>query len=230
MTVEANSEGHKAVCTWLGTVLPYRFTRAVRVASSGTVTMNYAVTNLGFARLPFIWVARAALPLTANTHLDLPYGARAMVGASHGNALRGLSSEFRWPAALAEKARFDFSNPEQVARRYAGRFFVELPDGTKQVAVDEGDARLEVGFDGNMVRGLGLWLNKREWSPDRRAKPEQSLSLEPRIGSSDSLTEALGKSNGVQWIAPDEVREWTLTLRVARAESLAGARAARRGQ
>jgi hypothetical protein len=177
--------------------------------------MGYAVENVGTARLPFIWVAHSVMPLTADTRLHLPVGARVRVGAAHGSALRGLASEFRWPVALAEKATLDFSRPDLVARRYACQLFVDLPERTKMVAVEEADARLELWFDDGAVSNFGLWLNKREWSPDRRVKPELNLAIGPSMGSADSLADALGASQNAQWLEPGETRAWALTWRAA---------------
>ncbi len=249
LSVETNADGQQAVCIWEGRVMPYRFTRAVHITADGTVIMRYQVVNNGANPLPFVWVGHAVLPMNTTTRLDTRPGLRTRVSATHGDAMRGLASEFRWPSTPLEKRIVDFSSPDQVARRYACQLSLDLasgegaaagrpgvaavegsarPDATV-IAVEEGDARLELAFDQGQIPHLGLWFNKREWtSPHpfpsgKRSKPELNLAIEPRMGSADSLVDALGREAGsdaaqraAHWLAPAETRSWVLSWRAVR--------------
>ncbi len=211
--VETQAEGQRIACEWAGRRMPYRFTRTVQVTPAGTVVMRYAVTNRGAGPLPFIWSAHPLFPLTPETRLDLPDGARVRVWSQHGDALRGLASEFRWPHARLEKRLADLTMPDTLARHYACKLFLDIPQGTTIVAIEEGDKRLEVTFDDRQVPHLGIWINKRGWTPFPRGKPYLNFGLEPCIGAPDSLTDALGEWRGGQWLSPGETRSWGLTWR-----------------
>jgi len=217
--VETHAEGQRLVCQWTGRRMPYRFTRSVQVTPAGAVVMQYAATNPGQSPMPFIWSALPTISLSSATRLDLPGGARVRVYAQQGDALRGLASEFRWPHARLEKRIADLTIPDQLARHYACKLFLDIPPGMSIAAIEEGDTRLEVAFDERQVSNLGLWLNKREWTPLARGKPYLNLALGPCIGAPDSLADALGEWRGAHWLAPGETRSWAVTWRTRRLEA-----------
>jgi galactose mutarotase-like enzyme len=217
--VETHADGQRAVCRWTGRRMPYQFTRSVQVTPTGAVVMEYSAANMGRSPLPFVWSAHPVFPLSPTTRLDLPGGARVRVCAQYGDALRGMASEFRWPHVRLEKRIADLTTPDELARHYACKLFLDVPVGTTMVGIEEGDARLEVTFDEHQVPHLGLWLNKRQWTPFPRGKPYLNLALEPCIGAPDSLADALGEWRGAQWLASGETRSWTLVWRTRRLES-----------
>jgi galactose mutarotase-like enzyme len=216
VAVETHPDGQCIVCQWPGRRMPYRFTRSVQVTSAGAVVIKYQLANVGQSPVPFIWSALPMFPLGPTTRLELPGGARVRVGARHGEALRGLTPEFRWPHARLEKRIADLTIPDQLARHYACKLFLDVPPGMNIAAIEEGDARLEVTFDERQVPNLGLWLNKREWTPLARGKPYLTLALGPCIGAPDSLADALGEWRGAHWVAPGETRSWAVTWRTRR--------------
>lgn len=219
--VETFDGAQQATCVWSGRRMPYRFTRVVRVDGSGAVTMRYEVTNEGAARLPFIWSSHPILPLTPDTRIVLPDGARVRVHAEHGIDLGGALAEHKWPRLTVAKKRLaDFSRPDAVARHYACKLFLDLPVG--RAAVEEaGGARLEVEYDAREVPHFGLWLNRRGWTPFkgglfRRARPYLNFAFEPCIGAPDTLSEALVAWQSAYWLEGGETRRWTLTWRGTR--------------
>jgi hypothetical protein len=221
VTVETTADGQVATCVWEGRRMPYVFTRAVRIAPSGDVVMRYEVRNTGPEPLPFVWSSHPLLPLTEQTWLDLPAGSSVRVDGRHGEAVH-MAEDFRWPRVRLEKAIADLSWPAAAARHYACKLFVGLPTSGAVVAVEEGAARLELLVGGDDVSTVGIWINRRGWSPNRRIKPYLNLGFEPCIGSPDSLTTALGTWAGGQWLPPAAVRRWSLTWRagVPRADRL----------
>ena len=215
IAIQTQADGQRATCTWTGRRMPYVFTRGIYVNAVGVVVLDYAVRNTGTEPLPYIWSAHPLFPLAPTTRLDLPPGARARVWARHGDALRGMATEFRWPHVRLEKRIVDMSVPEEVARRYACKLFIDLPPGTSNVGFQDGAARLDVSFDSHAVPNVGLWLNKRGWTPFRRGTPYLNFGLEPCVGAPDALTDALGSWHAAHWLAPGETREWKLTWRAA---------------
>ncbi len=211
--LETNDEGLHASTEWRGRRMPYRFTRVVNVQPSGGVVMRYAVANEGADPLPFLWCAHPLLPLTPQTRLILPEGARARVYSQHHIELTGLThgAEARWPYFRTPKGEVDLSRPDAVGKRYACKIFLDLPTGSLgYAAVQEGEARLEVTFDVREVPTFGLWLNRRGWTPFRRGEPYLNLGFEPAIGAPDPLTDALGAWKGAHWLRAGETRTWTL--------------------
>jgi len=217
--VQTDPAGQRVACRWDGRRMPYRFTRVVQVTPAGAVVMRYDVTNTGTNPLPFVWAAQPMFPLSGATRLDLPPGARVRVAARYGDAVHGLASEFRWPHARLEKRIAELSVPDQLARHYACKLFVDVPPGTTMAAIEESGARLEVSFDERQVPNLVVWINKREWKPLPRGKPHLNLAFGPSIGAPDSLADALGDWRGAHWLAPQQTRSWTLTWRARALET-----------
>ena len=212
--------GHRAHLTWQGAALPYRFERALVVTPTGAVRCDYAATNLGEMKTPFIWSAHPLLPLGRDTRLELPDGARVRVWAEHGIDLGGAGAEHRWPRARSGGQLIDLSAPGRAWKRpYACKLFVDLPPGEQCVRVIDGGQALTARFDAAEVPQMALWINhgawnplpRTSWLPWRRPAPYRNLAFEPAIGAPDTLSEALGAWDGVHWLNPGETRRWTVT-------------------
>jgi galactose mutarotase-like enzyme len=206
-----DADAEWAVARWRGRRMPYRFARTVRVGGDGVVTMRYAATNDGDRPLPFLWSSHPLLPLTPSTRVVLPDGARVRVYAQHGIDVGGAGAEHRWPLLAVAGELVDFSRPDRVGAGYACKLFVDMPVG--RAAVEENGARLEVAFDVREVPNLGLWINRRGWTPFAGGTPYLNLAFEPCIGAPDTLSDALGDWHGAHWLRAGETREWELRWR-----------------
>ena len=215
-TLETRPEGTFATTGWQGRRMPYRFVRGVFVRDTGSVEMQYAVSNDGDVRLPFVWSAQALLPLTKGTRIVLPEGTRARVWSQEGVELGGPGAYLRWPRAAIGGKLVDLTRPDEVARTYACRIF--LDPGAGRAAVEADGARLEVSFDIEQVRHVVIGVNKPGWSPFGKRRSARTVALAPSIGSPDSLSEALGAWRDAAWLEPGETREWRLTWRASAVE------------
>ncbi|MEO7963071.1 MAG: hypothetical protein ABIT38_04085 [Gemmatimonadaceae bacterium] len=220
LDIVTGGEGQRAVLTWRGGRLPYRFQRDVRVLPTGVVHMDYAVVNDGNERLPFVWSAHPLFPMTQETRLILPDGARLRVFARHEIELGEVRSEHRWPVVRGGGKAHDFSNPYAVAKRYACKLFLDMPEG--EATLREGDTELTVRFQSPDVPHFGVWLNKRGWTPFRREEPYMNLAFEPCIGAPDTLSDALGDWKSASWLEPGQERRWSLEWSARRVEQTTG--------
>jgi galactose mutarotase-like enzyme len=216
-SLETREDGMYAASGWEGRRMPYHFVRELFVSRDDRVEMRYAVTNAGPAPLPFIWAAHPLLPLTETTRLIFPDSTRVRVWSQQGIELGGPGAELRWPRAAVGGKLVDFSTPDTVARSYACMLFLDVPTG--YATIEEAGARLQVTFDTSQVSHVGLWINKRRWTPFRAKRPYCNLALEPCIGGAGSLTEALGAWRNAAWIKPGETRTWQLVWRAVPALS-----------
>jgi galactose mutarotase-like enzyme len=218
--LSTDDDGHRAVLTWQGEYLPYRFERTLLVTPQGEVHCEYAAANLGDQRIPFLWAAHALLPLSQATRVQLPDGARTRVSAEHGIDLGGPGAEHRWPRLRSGGQLLDFGAPALAWKKpFACKLHVELPPDVLVLQVREGDEVLTASFDGAEVPHVGLWVNhggwnplpRTSWLPWRRPAPYFNLGFEPGIGAPDALADALGAWEGAQWIEPGAVRQWSVT-------------------
>lgn len=200
----------RAVTEWTGERAPWRYARELRVVPDAVI-MRYWLTNEGKEKLPFLWGARATLPLGEATMLELPDSSRTRIGAQQGIDLLGVGAEHRWPKLRSAKAIVDFSKPDAVARKFSCTLFVDLASG--RASVTEGPHRLFVEFDASRVANFEVSVDRRGWAPFGGGSNTSSVVIAPRIGVPDSLSEALGGWNGAQWVAPGETREWEVVYR-----------------
>lgn len=207
---EEDSAALRAVTEWTGERAPWRYARELRVVPDAVV-MRYSLTNEGKEKLPFLWAARAALPLGESTTLELPDSSRTRIGAQQGIDLLGVSAEHRWPKLRSAKAIVDFSKPDAVARKFSCTLFVDLASG--RASVTEGPSRLHVEFDATRIPHFEVSVERRGWAPFGGGSNTSLLTMAPRIGVPDSLSEALGTWNGAQWVSPGETREWEVVYR-----------------
>lgn len=220
MQLTTAEDGHRAHFVWQGERLPYRFERSLTVTPDGDVRCEYAVTNLGEQKFPFIWSAHPLLPLGRDTRVELPEAARVRVWAQHGIDLGGPGAEHRWPRLRSGGQLLDLSSPGRAWRRpFACKLFVDLPSGTQSVRVLESRDMLVARFDSADVPHLGLWINRGGWNPLprtswlpwRKPVPYENFAFEPAIGAPDTLSDALGAWDGARWIDAGETRRWTVT-------------------
>lgn len=209
LEVRTTAEGQCAIFTWRGVRFPYRLQRSACVAPDGSVRMDYALVNDGAERIPFLWSAHPTFPLTPATRLLLPDGARLRVFARHEIELGEARSEHRWPYVRGSGKVYDFVAPYDVAKKYACKLFVDMPQGA--ATLQQGDAELALTFDSRAVTHLGIWLNKRGWTPFRRQEPYLNLTFSPCIGAPDSLSDALGDWKSAAWVDPGSERRWSVT-------------------
>jgi hypothetical protein len=200
----------RAVTEWTGERAPWRYSRELRVVADAVV-MRYSLANEGREKLPFLWGARAALPLGEGTTLELPDSSRTRIGAQQGIDLLGVGAEHRWPKLRSAKAIVDFSKPDAVARKFSCTLFVDLASG--RASVTEGVHRLHLEFDASQIANFEVSVERRGWAPFGGGANTSSLVISPRIGVPDSLSDALGGWNGAQWVAPGETREWEVVYR-----------------
>jgi galactose mutarotase-like enzyme len=208
--VRTTPDGQIARCSWTGSRMPYRFERSVRVDREGGVDLAYAVVNDGHERMPFIWSAHPLFPLSERTRLVFAEGSRLRIYAQHGLELGETRSEHLWPRVRGGGKSHDFSTPFEVARRYACKLFLDVSDGG--AILREDDLALRLAWNVNQIPNVGLWINKRGWTPFRDEEPYLNLALEPAIGAPDTLVEALGDWKGAAWLDPGETRRWSLRL------------------
>jgi hypothetical protein len=200
----------RALTEWSGERAPWRYARELRVAPDAVI-MRYSLSNEGKEKLPFLWAARASLPLGEETTLELPDSSRVRIGSQQGIDLLGVSSEHRWPRLRSAKAIVDFSKPAAVARKFSATLFVDLTAG--RVLVTEGAHRLHIEFDAARVPQFEVGVDRRGWAPFGGGANTSSLVIAPRIGVPNVLSEALGAWNGAHWVSPGETREWSVTWR-----------------
>lgn len=209
--VHTSPEGQMIVCKWSGLRLPYRFERTIRVDRAGVVHCDYACTNDGHERLPFIWAAYPQFPLTEHTRVEVATGTRLRVFARHGIELGEPRSEHQWPFVRAGARALDFSVPHEVSRRYACKLFLDMAEG--EVNLREGRHLLQFRWKPSEIPHLGVWFNKRGWTPFRGETPYLNCAIGPSIGAPDTVSDALGDWKAGPWLDAGSVRRWSFTMR-----------------
>ena len=210
LDIVTGQAGQVARCRWNGVRLPYRFERDVMVDGRGVVHLTYAMHNDSREKMPFVWSAHPVFPLTDDTRLMLPEGSRLRVFARHGIELGEVRSEHQWPHVRSGGRAFDFAAPAAVARRYACKLFLDVTEGSATLREREHELRFH--WNAAQIPHLGLWINKRGWTPFRDEEPYLNLGLQPSIGAPDSLVEALGDWKSAGWLDGGETRRWGLRL------------------
>jgi hypothetical protein len=220
LTLTTEEAGHRAHLAWQGAALPYCFERTLLVTPRGEVRCEYAATNLGELKLPFLWSAHPLLPLGKATEVHLPEGLRVRVWSQHGVDLGGPGAEHRWPRVRCGGQLLDLSAPARAWKKpYACKLFVDLPPQELALRVIEEGNELVAHVSGYEVTTLGLWINhgawnplpRTSWLPWRKPAPYENLGFEPAIGAPDTLSDALGAWDGANWIEPGETRRWSIT-------------------
>ena len=230
VAIVTDQDGHSATCTWMGNVLPYRFSRTVTVRSDATVAFDYAVKNTADTRMPFLWSSHPMFPLTGRSRIVLPEGARTRVWAQQGVDLGLSGAEHHWPRLRSGGTLVDLSRPAALRQEFACKLFVDLPRAEVVVGLEERGARLEMHVHGRQVPQIGVMINRRGRAPlttphaavpkflRKRSPPHSNLAIQPCLGAPDSLSDALGAWDAAQWLEAGATARWSRWWRGVRME------------
>jgi hypothetical protein len=193
------------------------------VRPDGAVEARYEALTTGRARLPFLWSAMLRFPLTPQSRLSLPVGARLRVAASRGLLERGRTPtpavDSRWPHMALAGRTHDLSDPWDLPRRTHLSAWLDLGPGRALLKVRQGDEHLTIACDGEAVPYLGLVIDRggRDTPVGPRLpfarQGTPTLTLRPSLGAPDRYPEALGDWQSIRWLEPGQPRRWTLTIR-----------------
>jgi galactose mutarotase-like enzyme len=225
--LETGHAGLRARCVWTGEHVPYSFSRTIAVRGDGAIVFSYVVENPGANRMPFLWSPHTLFPLTNATRLFLPDGARTRVGSQLGVDFGGMGAEHHWPRMRHGSAVADVSRPARALKEpYACKVFVDMPRTDCVLAIEEGDARLEMQISGSEIPQVAVSINRgaigpltarKSLLPWKKAVPYATVSLEPSLGAPDALADAVGAWDAAQWVEPGGAVRWTMTWRGMRA-------------
>ncbi len=226
--IDTGEDGNSASCSWTTTPLTFAFTRRITMRADGTVEFTYAARNIGTQRMPFLWAAHPVFPLTDQTRIILPAGAKTRVWMADGVELAGGDTLHAWPRVRAGGHLVDVSRPAALGKQFACTMFVELPRSETTIAVAHGAKRLELRVHGRELSHAGIWINRGVLAPTERKRPlmrwrkprtYSTVTVGPCLGAPESLTDALGAWDTARWIEPGATARWGMTWRVTEGES-----------
>ncbi len=154
----------------------------------------FIVTNRGDAKIPFIHVMHALLPLAEVVNVELPaFG--EVVDEVSGNVV-----SFRDARELADA----LSRKRRGAEMYLLR---GVTRGQYAVRFRSGQT-LRVTYPAEMFPTLGIWWN-HEGHPDEDGLRRMECALEPIAGRWSSLEKSLAEGD-VQTVEPGRSTTWTI--------------------
>ena len=220
--------GNSARCSWTIAPLTFAFSRKITVRSRGAIDFEYAASNVGTVRMPFLWAAHPVFPLTASTRIVLPKGAKTRVWMADGLDLAGGETMHAWPSVRSGGHLVDVSRPASLGERFACTLFVELPRSETSIGLVEGRRRLELRVHGRELSHAGIWINRGVLAPTERKRPlmrwrkprtYSTITIGPCLGAPESLTDALGAWDTARWIEPGATARWAMSWRAADEEA-----------
>jgi hypothetical protein len=222
-TVIGNGDfGNSAECNWTIEPLTFWFGRKISVRPDGSVAFEYAARNSGEARMPFLWAAHPVFPLTGETELILPQGAKTRVWMADGVELASGEAMHAWPRVRAGGKLVDVSRPASLGQKFACTLFVELPKSETSIIVREGNAQVEMRVHGRELSHAGIWINRGVLAPTERKRPllrfrrprtYSTVTIGPCLGAPESLADALGDWETARWIEPGATARWAMNWR-----------------
>lgn len=213
-SAELEMEAHAASVAlrtrWSGVVLPYTFTRTIKlVADSARLQVDYAVENNADTPLQFVWCIHPLLAIEPGMEVRLPASARFNVNGTVPPNLVSPTHDLPYPFAMPGLTLPRL--PETSAGRAIKIWSEALPAGAGWAALHARDGELRMNWDVALLPQVAAWMNFGAWAADGGA-PYYNLGLEPCLGAQDSLAEAVTERNMFAALPPRGSQTWWLEI------------------
>jgi galactose mutarotase-like enzyme len=202
-----------------GVRLPYRFKRTLTLAADrSALTLEYQVSNLTIFDMPFVWSVHPILNIEEGMRVSLPAGVENVrVDGAKNDFLGESGSRLQWPQGeTADLQPIDLSLVPAKEFGQAYKLYT-LPlkgHGQVETAIHDlaGEHSFAFRFRPDEITHVGLWMNYGGWSGGN-SKPYFNLGLEPCIGGTDALPDAI-KLGEYAVLPAKQTRKWKLELLV----------------
>ena len=195
--------------------LPLRFHKTIQLQEN-TVRLDYEVTNLSASSVKFLWSAHPLLRLEPGAEIVLPKEVKKVeVGWSAGERMGKRGDRCCWPEATDYSGRRIKLN--QILSPNAGTaeklFTGRLSEGYCAMVLPRGEEGIVFRFDPRSVPYVGLWICQGGW-PTNRAAKHFTAALEPCMGRTDSLQEAVTR-NECAVLTANASMQWWMQIKVS---------------
>ncbi|MFI5314588.1 MAG: DUF5107 domain-containing protein [Myxococcota bacterium] len=165
----------------------YRFQRTLHLArAAARLDLDYRLENLSDGELPFVWCLHPLFAIEPGMRIELPDSP---------------------PLCVPDPSSRDFA--PSASKTFAG----PLTRGEVGLVTADGGEALRLRFDPAQTPFVGVWRNFAGWS-GAGTPPYFNLALEPSIGDSDSLDEAIARGTA-GLLAPRAVRSWRVAIELS---------------
>jgi len=178
-------------CCWNLESLPLGFERRISLANN-VVRFDYRIENRADTPTPFLW---AWHPLFTWKRGD-------QIRTNEKTCLSPGGEVLPWPGNDLSRALFP-----QGATPAAKVFLGPLPKGRADIQASNGE-RLSLAWPSTLFPYAGIWISRGFW------KGLHHWAIEPTNAPVDHLSDILEPSP-LSLLAPREVREWTLRLKLS---------------
>jgi len=195
---------------WRGSSLPYELVRELRLdPEQPSLALGYRLASRAAHPLAILWCAHPLFTIEKGMRIDVRHRT-PMVVVSTGSPLGAVGTRFAWPVCNG----IDLSEVTPDAG-WAVKLYSEVLDPGEVALVGRSGGHLRIAWSstGNAGLRLGLWLNYGGWSGDD-GPLLHNLGLEPTLGMSDSLAEAIADGTACV-LEPGNERRWQLRVDVS---------------
>jgi galactose mutarotase-like enzyme len=183
----------------------FRFSRALSLDGK-SLRADYAVSNAGNRKLPYIWALHGLLAVDAADKIEL-HGIDEVEASYLAHRGRVISSPvLAWPGPNASVA-LPLDAVHNSAEQLAGKLYASDPE-RPLASVGNDRGWLDIAWNANELGHLGLWLNYGGWPAPGEV---HHIALEPTTAPVDHLGQAIDRGLAAV-LAPGETHRWTVTL------------------
>jgi hypothetical protein len=213
ITAELNQSGGAVLALEAsGVRMPYRFRRTLRLGPEGALLgIDYELENLAPHPLPWTWCIHPVFNVEPGMRIELPEATPIRCAAGSGDMPAAADETFVWPRTAKG---YDLSRiPDPGQEQFTCKLFAgPMEQGSVALVCDKEALRLF--FTGSQVDHVAIWLNCAGWTGADTPNYFNAV-IEPAIGDSDSLTEAITERGSARWLAPGATVQWQLKLALA---------------
>lgn len=173
-------EDNNVVLQYESKILPYVYTKTIRLSNNNEIKISYDIKNNGKEKLPCIFAAHYLVNYNRDMEICLPKGTRELLIVQDSNELGkvGTVYDYNDPKTKEKLCHFNWANTPNTQKYYINH---KVEYGVCSIKYHNINLEYILKYDKNKLPYLGFWITEGGFRGDF------NCALEPCTGFYDSI-------------------------------------------
>lgn len=207
--IDSADEGGLALSVQ-GQVLPYRLKRIAKLASSGTLSLDYELFNQSHESLAYLWAAHPLFAVNQDTRIVLPPEVTELYNVLAQPPWGEAGARYPWPEATDEAGHtWHLDRVGPAANRDCRKFYIPPETTIAWVKLKQEDSGhgLRLTWSSDRIPYLGLWIDEGAYSVEAVAAPEPASAFYDSLATAWELQQ-------ISVLEPGSTHNWQVRVQI----------------